>query len=260
MHVGSYVCVYTRESVWKSDTSRPELARPQPDRPAYCVIAQHYSSASFFSLLLPKGVNSARFKNVIWVVCFLVYLDLQKSEFAYREIAQVGECMYRVSTPSTERTACVRSQPVKCCVAVSVEYCALWERRPRLTIATPSAPCLPLYNEVLADVVVTRHVICSVTTECLDDIQWWAWLGGGGGGEPVTFRWVDCCIALCLHSPCCLAVHSPSLLNDVIGCFHSFIIHSVFCLKKVHTLLQSEFSTEYDLLLRLSISSILSFL
>ena len=59
-----------------------------------------------------------------------------------------------------------------------MKYCALGERRPRLTITTPSASALPLYSEVLADVVVTRHVICSVTTEWLDDIQWGA-LGGG---------------------------------------------------------------------------------
>jgi len=39
------------------------------------------------------------------------------------------------------------------------------------TITTPSASALPLYNKVLVDVVVTRHVICSVTTAWLDDIQ-----------------------------------------------------------------------------------------
>jgi hypothetical protein len=37
------------------------------------------------------------------------------------------------------------------------------------------------------------------------------------------------------------------------------IIHSAFCLRRVHRLSQSEFSTEYDLVLPLSISSILSF-
>jgi len=109
--------------------------------------------------------------------------------------------------------------------AVSVEYSALWERRPRLKVTTPSASALSLYNKALADVVVTRHVICSVTTEWLDDIQWWA-LGRGGlwhfAGRVAASR-------LCLPSSCCLPDCSRSQLYDVIGSFHSFIysfIHS----------------------------------
>jgi len=121
------------------------------------------------------------------------------------------------------------------------------------TITTPSASALPLYNKVLVDVVVTRHVICSVTTAWLDDIQWRA-LGGGGLWHFAGWIAASC---LCLPTPCCLPDRSRSQLYDVIGSFHSFIHHSLFyVLRQVRSLFQSEFSTECDLLLRLYISSL----
>jgi hypothetical protein len=69
-----YVCMYVsnmyvckRQSSWYTDYNTLEPNRPQHDRPAACVIAQHYSSATFVSLkiLTSKEKLGERLKNVI---------------------------------------------------------------------------------------------------------------------------------------------------------------------------------------------------
>jgi hypothetical protein len=74
-----YVCVYiyiyiyihththTRQSGWNPNSNTLEPDWPQHHRPVVCVIAQQYSSATFFSLRFTsrKKICGASFKNII---------------------------------------------------------------------------------------------------------------------------------------------------------------------------------------------------
>jgi hypothetical protein len=74
-----------------------ELGQPQHDRPATCVIAQQYSSTTFILLLFHscKENFGASCKRPITSILFTFYkTKLLKSESAYIEIAQVGECPF----------------------------------------------------------------------------------------------------------------------------------------------------------------------
>jgi hypothetical protein len=86
-HVVTYMYVYTWDPVWNWYTNTLEPGRPQHDRPAACRIAQQYSSATFVSLLLPKGkirhVSKILFELFAFLriaqVCNLLTLKLCKS-------------------------------------------------------------------------------------------------------------------------------------------------------------------------------------
>jgi hypothetical protein len=76
-----YVC--TRGSILNSKSNTLESDQTEHDRPASCVIAQHYSSVTFVSMRLHSGNEKlgAPFKNVIVLVCF-AFLILLGSEIA----------------------------------------------------------------------------------------------------------------------------------------------------------------------------------
>ena len=64
-------CVYRQRYSWNPNSNTLEPDRPQPDRPAACVIAQQYSYASLVSLRFHAGKEKFSAFKFFFIFCVL---------------------------------------------------------------------------------------------------------------------------------------------------------------------------------------------